>query len=291
MVNILLLLAVIFWGLSFIGTKMALEYLSPFEIIGIRLMLGLPVLYTVMKLKGVKVRLDRAEYPVIIGASLLLGIHFLIQAAGLIYTSATNTAWLIATIPVFIAVLSYFILKERMSARRIVGIIIATAGVLLLISDGRINSLGWLESTGDWIILSSCVTWSFYTILTRDITRVHNPLGLSCCILVIPTVLLVAYMFAFTPPDKIISLPADIIGVLVFLGVFCLGIAHWFWLEGLSKKGATEVGVFLYIEPVVTTAAAGPLLGERIGLFLVLGAVMITGGVYLVQRKKRPKTA
>lgn len=285
MVNLILLVAVALWGLSFIATKIALDYLSPVEIIAVRLVLGIPVLYLILRFKRIKIRFNRSDLAVIIAASVLLGLHFVIQAVGLIYTTATNTAWLIATIPVFIAILSYFILREKLTPRKIIGIVIATCGVILLVSKGKLGSLGWLDSIGDWIILLSCVTWSIYTIMTRNITRRYNPLSVTLGLLPIPAVALALYTVAATSLTKFANLPLEIILVLVFLGVFCLGLAHWLWLEGLSKKGATDVGVFLYFEPVVTTLAAMPILGEKLSLFLIIGAVLIVSGVYLVEKR------
>jgi len=285
MINLLLLLAVIFWGLSFVATKMVLQFLSPIEIIAIRLLLGIPVLYLVLKFKKKEIRFMKNDYLIIILASIILGAHFLIQAIGMIYTTATNTAWLVATIPVFIAILSYFFLNEKMTANKIMGIIIATLGVVLLVSGGRLATLGWLKSVGDWIILSSSVTWAIYTIITRNITRRYNPLVVSLGLFLLPGVVLVAYAGISTPPAKFIHLPLNIILALIFLGVFCLGIAHWFYLEGLSRKGATDVGVFIYLEPIVTTMAAIPILNERPTLFAMAGIILIISGVYLVQRK------
>ena len=286
MVNLYLILAIIFWGLSFVGTKMTLEYLTPFEIIAIRLLLGIPVLYTVMKIKGIKLRFDRNDFIIILIASVLLGVHFLIQAFGLIYTTATNTAWLIATIPIFVAVLSYLFLKERLTARKISGIAIATAGVIVLVSAGKFNSLGWIKSVGDWIILLSCLTWSVYTIVTRNITRRVNPLAVSLGILIPPALVLTLYTVAVSPLSKFVHIPFKIVLVLIFLGVFCLGLAHWLWLEGLSKKGAIDVGVFLYFEPIVTTFAAIPILGEKLTIFMIIGAILIVSGVYLVEKRQ-----
>ena len=285
MVSLLLLLAVIFWGLSFIGTKMALAYLTPVEIIAVRLLLGLPVMAIIMKWRRLKLKIERADIIVIIIASLILGFHFVIQAFGLIYTSATNTAWLIATIPIFVAISSRIFLKEVLDRKRIVGILIATSGVLLLVSRGRLGSLDWLESVGDWIILGSCLTWTAYTIITRNLTRRQNPLSLTVIFLIIPTVLLVAYTAMNTPVSKFAALPVSIILVLAGLGIFCLGLAHWFWLEGLAGKGAIRTGVFLYIEPVITTLAAMPILGESLSLAGLGGVVLILIGVYMVERR------
>jgi drug/metabolite transporter (DMT)-like permease len=289
MINLLLVIAVTLWGLSFIGTKMALEYLTPVEIIAVRLLLGTPVLYAVIRLKGIEIQFRKADYIVIVPASIILGGHFVIQALGLIYTTATNTAWLIATIPIFIAVMSRIFLKERLTRQKILGIALATLGVILLVSRGRWADLDWLNSVGDWIILSSCITWSVYTIITRNITRSHSPLTLIFSILLLPAVLLPLYTVISTPITKFAELPPSIVGILIFLGVFCLGIAHWLWLEGLSKKGATEVGVFLYFEPVVTTLAAIPILGEGMTVFALSGAVLILAGVYMVERRKRTR--
>ncbi len=289
MVNLPILIAVILWGLSFIATKLTLDYLSPVEIIAIRMLLGVPVLFLILKLKGISIKFRKSDYLVLFPASIILAAHFLIQALGLIYTTATNTAWLIATIPVFIAILSYIFLREKLTPKIILGIAIATFGVLLLISRGRIGSLGWLKSSGDWLILASCMTWSVYTIITRNITRRCNPLAISLNLLLFPAVLLTIYTLFTTPIGRFTSLPLEIIGLLIFLGVFCLGLAHWLWLEGLSRKGAgagaINVGVYLYIEPIVTTLAAIPILGEKLTFFMIIGALLIIGGVYLVERR------
>ncbi|MEW5922579.1 MAG: DMT family transporter [Candidatus Zixiibacteriota bacterium] len=288
MINFLLLLAVIFWGLSFVGTKMALVYLTPVEIIAVRMFLGLPVLMLATKLRRVSFNFARGDYIIILISSLLIGTHFLIQAVGLIYTTATNTAWLIATIPVFIALLSYIFLGEKLSPMKLAGIAAATAGVFLLISNGHFNSIGWIDSVGDWIILASCVTWSVYTIITRNITRRVSPLAVSLGILLLPAVALVLYTLAVTPVGKFMHLPWHIILILIFLAVFCLGLAHWLWLEGLSRKGAADVGVFIYLEPLVTTIAAIPILGEKITIFIIIGALLIISGVYMVQKRPLP---
>ncbi len=285
MINFLLLLAVIFWGLSFVATKMALQYLNPFEIIALRLLLGAPVLYLIVMAKKIDISFKKNDIAILLMTSIVLAVHFLIQAFGLIYTSATNTGWLIATIPVFIAILSRLFLKEKVSPVKLLGILIATVGALFLISKGKLTTLDWLKSVGDWLILSSCVTWAIYTIITRDLTRRYHPLAVTLAILIIPALLLNAYCAYTTPISKLLELPLKIIGALVFLGVFCLGLAQWVWLEGLSRKGATEVGVFLYLEPVVTTIGAIPILGEKTGLMGFVGAILILVGVYVVQRR------
>jgi drug/metabolite transporter (DMT)-like permease len=245
-----------------------------------------PVLYLILRLKKIRVTARRSDIIVIVPASIILGGHFIIQALGLVYTTATNTAWLIATTPVFIAAASYFFLKEKLTPVKIVGVIVATIGVILLVSGGRLNSLDWLTSVGDWIILSSCITWTIYTTITRNISRRLKPLPLLFLLLILPTILLPLYVVSTTSLSKFAQLPLSIFGVLIFLGVFTLALAHWLWLEGLSRKGTANVGVYLYFEPVVTTLVAIPILGENLTIFAVFGAILILTGVYLVERRQ-----
>jgi drug/metabolite transporter (DMT)-like permease len=285
MINLLLLLTVIFWGLSFVATKMALNYLTPFEIIAIRLFLGIPVLILVLFIKKIKLSFQKSDVAVLLGGSLILGLHVLIQAYGLIYTTATNSGWLIATVPVAIVILSRIFLMEKVKIRQIIGVGAATLGVILLVSKGKLNSLGWLESIGDWLILSSVVTWAVYTIITRNITQRRNPLAVSLILLIPPAVVTNIYVASSSPISKLLNLPFHMILVMFFLGAVCLGFGNWFWMEGLSHKGAIRTGIFLYFEPLVTTAAAIPILGEKISVFMIIGAALIIGGVYLVERR------
>jgi drug/metabolite transporter (DMT)-like permease len=146
--------------------KRVLQYLSPTELITIRLLLGVPVLAIVMKIKGLRFHFDRKDYPILIIASLILGAHWIIQTVGLHLTTATNTAWLIATIPAFVAVLSWLFLKEKLTFVKIFGIFLGTAGVILLVSRGDLKSLDWIYSIGDWLVLFTCITWSVYSALS-----------------------------------------------------------------------------------------------------------------------------
>ncbi|SYZ72967.1 putative Uncharacterized transporter AF_0510 [Candidatus Zixiibacteriota bacterium] len=290
MINLMLLLTVAAWGMSFIATKAALGYLTPVEIVAVRLLLGTPVLYLVILIKKIDLQWRRSDMILLMAASAVMTAHFLIQAVGLEYTSATNTAWLVATIPIFIAIFSRIFLKEKMTILKFAGISLATLGVLLLVSKGEIYSLGWLKSTGDWIILSSAVTWTIYTVLTRDLSRRYHPLSVTLLILILPAVILNGYAASTTPISKLWNLPVSIMLAMAFLGVICLGLAQWVWMEGLARKGATEVGVFIYLEPLVTTAAAIPILDEKLTLFTVIGAILIIGGVYMVQKKFAGRT-
>jgi drug/metabolite transporter (DMT)-like permease len=188
------------------------------------------------------------------------------------------------------ALLAYLVLKERISASAIVGIIVATIGILLLVSGGDVTDLGWLSSVGDWLVLASAHTWALYTIATRDVSRAHNPAAVTFAILT-PSAILVLAIMAFTSDwSKFLHLPAEVLVALLFLGLFAMAIAQWFWQEGVARVGAAEAGIFLYLEPLATTALAVPYLNEQFGLFTAIGGGLVLLGVWYAQRGNTNKT-
>lgn len=282
LVRLLLVACAVIWGWTFIATKILASHFDPYEIVGLRFGIGLPLLYAVIRWQRIPLEFDRKDvWPLSIGGVILL-YHFLIQPYALQRTSATNTGWIIAFSPLAIALLSAAILRERVSGRAKVGIGLATIGILFLISNGKFTDTAWLSSVGDWLILSTAFTWALYTIATRDLSRRRAPLAVTLVVFVPLLAVGVGYLICVTPMSRIVNLPLDAIVSIVFLGT--LGtLAQWFWQIGVARIGASRAGVFLYLEPVATTALAVPRLGESFGAFAALGGLLVLAGVYWAQ--------
>jgi drug/metabolite transporter (DMT)-like permease len=211
--------------------------------------------------------------------------HFLLQTWALEFTTATNTGWIVAASPLTIALLAALVLKEPIPPAMRLGLAIATLGIVLLVSRGELTSLDWLASVGDWLALVSTLTWATYTIVTRDLSRARDPvavalamtLPLGAAALVLPWVL-----DGWTP---LATLPAEVIGALVFLGLGGVALAQWFWQIGVARLGAAKAGLFLYLEPLATTALAVPFLGESFGVAAALGGALVLAGVFVAQHR------
>lgn len=287
--RIYLTLAVLFWGLSYIAIKAVLRELEPVEMISFRFLLAAPVLYVISRLKGLRI------YPVpkqrkLVLAAFIVFMHFWVMANGLKYTSASNTAWILTTAPIFIALVAWVWLREKFTSGQWLGVFLAVAGVLALVTNGDLSNLAWIESRGDVIVLGSCVTWAFYTVATRDITAKVNPLVATFWMTAIAGAVFVPYTLLTSGLQVYRGLEPITWLSLVFLGAFCLATAFWLWADGLSRQTAAEVGVYLYIEPLFTMFFAWILLDERITLWLLVGAVLISLGVWVTEKygKTRP---
>ena len=268
------------------ATKVLLDEVGPLQVLGLRLAIGLPVLAGLMLFNRVRFRVARQDvWPLAAGGAILTA-HFLIQIAGLTMTTATNTAWIIAVTPLALAVLSFVFLHERLGRGGIAGIAIATAGILLLVSRGRLADLQWLRSTGDWLALTSAFTWAAYTVVTRTLVRRCHPLIVSFGVFLIAAVIIVVPFAATTDVSAVLALSMPAVASLLFLAIGGLVIGNWCWQIGVARLGATRAGLYLYLEPLSTLALAIPLLGETFGLAAAAGAGLVLLGVYLGQRSR-----
>lgn len=282
----LLLAAVVIWGWTFVATKVLVEELAPVEIFALRLAIGLPFLGLILLAKRVPLRFERADArPLLLGGA-IFALHFLVQIAGLVTTTATNTGWIISVSPLALAVLSFLFLRERIGWGGVAGIAVATAGILLLVSRGRLGDLEWLQSTGDWLVLGSAFTWALYTVATRDLVRRRHPLTVTFGILLIAAAL-TAILFALSADlARVRSLSPRGVVALLYLAIPGLALGQWFWQEGVARLGATRAGLYLYLEPLATLTLAVPLLGEPFGPFIALGGGLVLVGVVLGQRER-----
>ncbi len=285
--RVLLLVAVVIWGWTYVATKIVVAEIGPVEIFGLRLALGLPFLGVVVLAKRVPLRFTRADArPLLLGGALFT-LHFLVQIAGLATTTATNTGWIISVTPLVLAVLSFLFLGERIGWRGVAGIAIATLGILLLVSRGRLTDLSWLRSAGDWLVLASTLTWALYTVATRNLVRRHHPLAVTFAILLLAAAA-TAVLFAATADLALVrALSPRALVALLYLAIPGLALGQWFWQEGVAKLGAARAGLYLYLEPLATVALAVPLLGESFGPVVALGGALVLTGVFVGQRDRQ----
>jgi drug/metabolite transporter (DMT)-like permease len=166
-----------------------------------------------------------------------------------------------------------------------IGILAGFFGILLVISRGVFSfSIFRFGSTfGDILILISAITWTAFTVGGRGFLSRFPPLAAITPIMIVGC--LTTLPFTRLGWDIVFRLtPAAWAGTL-FLGVFCSGLAYLFWYSALEKKDSGVVGVYLYLEPLVTLMGAYFLLKEEIRWITLAGGGMILLGVYLATRK------
>ena len=281
------LLAVLFWGLSFVATKAAVREVSPFALVFARAGLGTTLLVVILARRGAQWVPPRSAWPSLAVMGFVgVAFHQGLQAYALTLTSAVHTGWLIGLTPIWSAVLAALVLHERFGARKLLGLTLGFAGALIVVTRGRLGpELAYLPSTrGDLLILLSTINWAVYSVLGHPVLKRLGAPRATLGAMAVGWLLLAVHVHWTGSWRDYARLSATGWLAVLFLGLACSGLGYLFWYGALEKIEASRVGALLYLEPLVTFAAAAALLGERVQLVTVAGGMLLLVGVVLVER-------
>ena len=285
--QIKLLLAILLWGGSFIATKIAVAEVSPVTVVWIRFLIGIIILGIFAWQRGQLNIPSWRDGLELIGLGFLgITLHQWLQSSGLVTSEAATTAWIVSTTPVFMAFFGWLFLKEKLSIPIMGGILLATLGVLFVVSKGDFDSLmaGGFGSPGDILILISAPNWAIYSVLSQPILKRLSVLTVTLYVLFFGWLLTSVQFLLGNHWREFAALSTDGWLSIAFLGIFCSAIAYIFYNDGMQALPAAEVGAFLYIEPLSATLIAALVLGEKFNWATAVGGALILFGVWLVNR-------
>jgi drug/metabolite transporter (DMT)-like permease len=209
----------------------------------------------------------------------LLGVTFnqLLFLTGLQYTTATNATVLGTMIPVWTVAIAILLRREPADPRRIIGVAVALAGALYLVGAERFT----VAERGNILILLNALSYAFFLVLARDITKRYpartvmawcfffGSLGVS----VVGAPAVAHLSFAAVPTRTGAWLAFIIAGPT--LGAYILNT----W--ALARAQASQVAIYVYLQPVITALMAWPLLHERPAARTWISAGIIYAGIYI----------
>ena len=278
------LLAIIFWGASFIATKYLLDELTPETIISMRLILAISLLLIIALLQKRDFSINLKSHGYILLLAMIAVFHLWIQVTGLKFTTASNTGWIIGTAPIFMALLGLFFFKEKLSVLKVTGIIIATLGLLMLVGNGNPTNIDLVKNKGDLLVLASAFTWGIYSMVNKKISLNYSPVMTILYLFIMMAIIIIPFTINDSSIKSVVNLSAVGWIAILFLGLLCSGVAYVIWAYALREMESAKVGAYLYFEPFVTVIAARILLREDITLFTILSGLIITAGVFLVNK-------
>ena len=197
---------------------------------------------------------------------------------------AGTASFIIALNPAFTYALSVLPLGERFKWQRALGMAIAFGGLLVIVRWGSGRPVTLDEASYALITMLAPLCWAVYTILSKSVVARHPPLLVTGVSMFFAGV----FSLAFISPvllDQLPGLPASFWWAVAFLAVPCTVFAFAVWFGALERMPAGRVAGFVYLVPMFAVTFGRLLLDEPLTLALVVGAVILIGGVWLVQRK------
>lgn len=284
--------AVTLWGISFVATKAVVAEISPTALIFARAGLGSILLFSFLTLRREAPPPRDAWAALALMGFVGVALHGMLQAYALTLTSAVKSGWLIGLIPIWSALLAAAFLGERFGRRKAAGLALGFLGAVLVVTGGRLGTdvLGLPSTRGDLLFIASTVNWAVYSVLGHRTLRRLGPFRATAGAMAAGWLFLLPPFIASRAWDDYARLSPAGWAALLFLGIGASGLGYLFWYGALEKIEASRVAAFLYLEPLVTLAAAVVLLGEAVTPEAVAGGLLLLVGVAVVQRAPSAST-
>lgn len=274
--------AVLFWGLSFVATKVALLSFDPLTLIFLRFFVAALFFLLLFSRYGFPPLTAANLQGLALLAFLQPGCYFTCETFGLQYTSATKTSLIIATIPVVVLLLASIFLEEGMGRRGLLGIILSLIGVALLVTSG--GELGG-SVFGDLLIFGAVVSAALYMLFTRRLGASLSSLQITGMQVIFGAIIFFPAFLYELPDLRWREVGVDALLAVAALAIFATIGAFLCYNYALTKIPASSAAVCINGIPLVTAGASWLLLGEVLSPLQLVGGAVVLLGVFLAHQR------
>jgi drug/metabolite transporter (DMT)-like permease len=276
---------VVLWSLNFIIAKIALREFPPILLSCVRTSLAalfiIPIYLWNARTK--KDTWNRDDVPVLIFLGVFgVALNQIFFVAGMSRTSVGHSALMIGITPVIVLLIAAAMRQEHITLKKVLGMLLAMGGVAVL-NFSPAKSAG-ATLFGDMLILMASITFALFTVIGKRVSKRHDSITVNTfaylggAIALLPLSYYSGHDFSFAALST--SAWLSVIYMAAFPSVLCYLIYYY----ALRYIPASRISAFSYVQPLLATLMAVPLLGEHITSALALGGVFILGGVYLTER-------
>ncbi len=270
-------IVILIWSYNWIVMKQVLQYSGPFAFSALRFLIGTVVLFGVMLWRREPLAPPPFLLTALIGVAQTAGFQALVQCA-LVEGAAGRTALLAYTMPFWVVLLGWWLLAERPTLRLWAGLLVAAAGLLLVLEPWQ----GQTSLRSAALAVLGGLSWAFGVILSKRLFRRCgvSALSLTAWQMLYGTVVLVA--IALPTHERPIEWSPAFVGALAYNGILASGLAWLLWSFVVSRLPASIAGLSSLSVPIAGIALAWLLLGERPSLMESLGIALIAAALTIV---------
>jgi len=289
----LLLLCVLFWAGNFVLGRFVKDEVEPLELAFFRWFLTLLIISPILifRFKRIVKSVKKNYLILLFLATLGIAAYNTLVYSALSMTTSTNALIINSTVPILILCLSFFILKQKIVLRQLVGIILSTIGVLFLILQGDfINIFSLTFNNGDLLIILSSILWATYSVFIKFRPKDLNNFEFFATIVFLGFFIFLPFFLTqnYSIQREIEVFQSNYL-VFIYISVFTSCLSYYFWHYGIDTIGASKTGQFIHIMPIFGITLAYIFLGEKLMFHDFLGALLIMSGIYLSLFYKKEK--
>ena len=278
------------WGGMYVVSKQVLDVIPPLTLVFLRVAIGTATLAAIALATRAPIVARRDLPSMALLGFIGLFISMVVQFIGTKMSTAANGALITSAVPAFLILFAWPILGERPTGRRILGLILATAGVIATIVLDQSAQLDLAPGSGDVFtgnifLVVAAITWSLYSVLSQVAARRY------------PVLITTLYATGFGTFFNALVVPYDLsvntigeITPMVILGIFYLGVvstagAFYLWNKSIAMLGTALPAILFFAQPIVGGLLGALLLNETLGLAFAVGGALILLAVLITARE------
>lgn len=272
------------WGGMYVVSKAVMAIIPPFSLIVLRLALGILTLTVIVLVRKNWKVTGRQFWGIFVVGLIGYGVSLGFQFVGTNLSTAANGSLVTSATPAFVLLFAALILKEKITPRRLLALIVASLGVLAVIDPRSIrlsSQLFW----GNMSLVAAALTWALYSVLVRRVTRNVDVLSTSLIAFAggLPVCLPLGAWEAATRGYGPIGW--GVVSGVLFLGIICTALAMYLWNTAFAKLEAGIASLTFFAQPVVGTVLGAIFLGEIITPLFIVGGILIGIGLIISSKE------
>jgi drug/metabolite transporter (DMT)-like permease len=278
----------VFFAINYTTVKTLFNggFVKPFGLNMLRVLVTTTLLWVLYFFAAEKKKVDKKHYGRFLLCSVLgISLNQLLFIKGLSLTYSIHASLLILTTPILITFIAVWLLKEKITVNKILGLLLGIGGamVLILARDRSGNAEDVL--LGDVFILLNAISYTFYFVLVKPLLQAYNPVMVLRILFTLGMVMLLPFCWGEVAEVQWNTFGTKefvLLGSITILGTFC---AYLFNIYGIKVLGASTAGAYIYSQPLFAAIIAIGFLGETIELYKIIAAILIFAGVYIANKK------
>jgi len=280
--------SMIFFGMSFIWTKILLESFGPLTIIFLRLLISTILLASYLSITK-KIHFQKSHIKYFLGLAFFEPfLYFLGENFGVQYVSPTIASMIISTIPLVTPIFVFIFLKERINRYTFLGLIVSFVGVLTVL----VSKNSTLEYTpkGIGLLFFAVAATIGYSIMVKKLTSEYSPINIVFFQNLIGFFYFIPFVFIFEGKELLnMSIDFPTISALIQLSLFASTLAFIFLTKSIGAIGVNKTNVFVNLIPVVTALFSYIIFGKLLSMQEIIGIVIVISGLFLSNVKNESK--
>ena len=288
-VDLMLFTMSFIWGVNFSAVKGALADFSPLSFNAIRFGTSSLLLLFLLWIRERSVGISRKH----VGKFLMLAligntVYQLFFIMGIARTTATDSALILATTPIFIVLFGAVLRVEKITSRIVQGVILSFTGVVMIIlGSGKSLTITSESLIGDLLIVANPICWSIYTVLSKPMLKEYSPLKLTAVTMAMGTVPLLLVSVPSLSTENWVAISTNAWLGLAFSAVLAIAIGYTLWYTGVSRIGSARTALYDNLVTVFAVASAWILLSESMTAIQIVGAVLVFVSLYVARRNRK----